>query len=158
VRSAAKLGLLFILTTLVLLPAAVEFPGVIGPFSNQIVTGPYVISTIIVFDVAVLFVAWLQSGRVTENISRIMAKLAVVSVLAGCALSVDERYSVIDIPIPHLLGAWLRVDGQYAYEADVFEIYCAIWVAIGTTLWASLALGLLLLRKCRIAARDHPTP
>ena len=149
-RVFAKLGILFILATLFLLPAAVAFPGIVGLFSNQIVTGPYIVGVVAVFDIAVLVVAWLQGDHVTSKLLRVMAKLTIVSLLAAFVLGFDERYSVMDIPNPHMLGGWLGVDGQYAYEADIFEIYCEIWVVLAAILWLSLALGLRILRKCKI--------
>ena len=59
-----------------------------------------------------------------------MARLAATSLGASILLGLDVRIPVIEIPTPHVLAPLLQVDGEYAYDADVFEIYCELWLFV----------------------------
>lgn len=60
-----------------------------------------------------------------------MSRLAALtSIVASELLRLDIQYPVFEIPTPHILAPLLRADGEIAYDADVFEIYCEIWVSV----------------------------
>lgn len=66
-----------------------------------------------------------------------LAFFALISIAASEILRLDIQFPVYEIPTPHVLTPLLRADGEEAYDADVFEIYCEIWVFVA----AMFALG-----------------
>ena len=61
---------------------------------------------------------------------RNVAVIAAIGTVATFLLGLDIRFPKIEIPTPHVLASALGVDGESAYDADIFEIYCELWLCV----------------------------
>jgi hypothetical protein len=95
----------------------------------------------------VLFKAYLSSGRTKLKLLVWMA--------AGAALSLGTRLiigflppaNVFEIPIPNVIGPLLRLHGEAAYDAEMYELWCEVWLAL-----AVLVAGFLIAARFLIVA------
>ena len=122
---AAGLGLI------VIVPPILFFPNMIGNPGHPIDVTGYLVAVVIAFPIVVLIafgVLPIGGRRIALDILKVVALCSFVSLLI-CYL--DARFPVIEIPIPHLLSRMLSLDGEFAYDADVFEIWSelfCLWV------------------------------
>lgn len=136
------------LSALAVLPAAIGFPTRIGRPGNQHDITFLLIGVVLLFVLGVLTFAFQQSEDGQKCLLRTMARLAGISLGASVLLGLDVRIPVIEVPTPHVLAPLLQVDGEYAYDADVFEIYCELWLAVT----ALLGVVMLFLRQRKLSA------
>jgi hypothetical protein len=47
-----------------------------------------------------------------------------------------HSFSTVEIPTPHVLAPALGVDGESAYGAAIFEIYCELWLCVSAIVGA----------------------
>lgn len=142
-RKTTSLTVIAVLSVLTILPAAVGFPTRIGRPGSQHDITFLLIGIVLLFALGVLAFAFQQSEDTRKSVLRMMARLAAISLGASVLLGLDVRVPVIEIPTPHVLAPLLQVDGEYAYDADVFEIYCEIWLFVA----AFLGIVMLVLRQ-----------
>lgn len=125
-----------VLGIVAILPVVFGFPPTIGPPPGHDIT-------FVLLAIVVLFAVWLMALAIRtpdEGRSLLLKRLAffaLISIAASEILRLDIQFPVYEIPTPHVLTPLLRADGEEAYDADVFEIYCEIWVFVA----AMFALG-----------------
>jgi hypothetical protein len=117
-------------TLVAIFPGAVGFPTKIGPPDNAL--DVRVFTWVSVFFIVTL--TGVMAARIADskkiNLLMTVGRLAIVSLLSSLFMWLDVNDPFIELPTPHFIARVFLMDGQFAYEADVFEIYCEIWITI----------------------------
>jgi hypothetical protein len=151
----ASLTVIAVLSALTVLPVVIGFPTRIGRPGSQHDITFLLIGIVLLFDLGMLAFAFKKSADARKCVLRTMARLAAISLSASILLGLDVRIPVIEIPTPHVLAPLLQVDGEYAYDADVFEIYCELWLFVA----ALFGVAMLVLRhrkRSSLIRREEP--
>jgi hypothetical protein len=119
---------IILLTTWGILPFFVWFPASVGTPSNDITYG--IIGVMAAIVIAITSVAYQTRNGARIRLLRYVAVIAAISTAASFLLAMDIRFPKFEIPTPHVLASALGVDGEIAYDADVFEIYCELWLCV----------------------------
>jgi hypothetical protein len=125
------LGLRFVtvasLSLVLIIPPAILFPKMVGPPGRPVdltlclglvvLASPFVVQIV----VSVVPFCW------REILLEILKSSAACSIVSFLLCSTDIRFPVVEVPTPHLLSRLLRLDGEFSYDADVFEIWLGIF-------------------------------
>ena len=106
------------------------FPASVGASGESHEVTYVVVGVMIMVVIAMALVASQKQDGARIRLLRNLAVAAVISTVASILLGLDIRYPTLDVPIPHALAPALGVDGESAYDADVFEIFCEIWLCV----------------------------
>ncbi len=118
------------LSAIALLPFAMGFPSIVGsPGQGMDISVVLLILPLVVGAIAAAIGGRMKALR-RRDLLKNAALAAGISFAASLLLKLDVRFPLIEIPTPHLLVRRLGVDGESAYDADVFEIYCEIWLVV----------------------------
>jgi hypothetical protein len=129
-RSISLLLAIILLAMWAIFPFFVWFPASVGaPGESHDVTCAVVV-VMVVIVIAMASVASQKQDGARIRLLRNLAVMAVIGTVASFLLGLDIRYPTLDVPTPHVLAPALGVDGESAYDADVFEIYCEIWLCV----------------------------
>jgi hypothetical protein len=121
---------IILLATWAMFPFCVWFPASVGgPGKSHDVTYA-VVGVMIMIVIATALVASQRQDNARVRLLRNLAVAAVISTVASFLLGLDIRYPILDLPIPHVLAPALGVDGEFAYDADVFELFCEMWLCV----------------------------
>jgi hypothetical protein len=130
-RSLGVTLVTILLATWALLPFFVLFPSQIGAPSQALDFDFVVVCVMAIIVIAITFVASRKQDPARIRLLRNLAIIAVTSTVASLLLSLDIRFPKFYIRTPHILTPMLGVDGESAYDADVFELYCELWLCVG---------------------------
>ena len=128
VRTPGSAIALFVVSAIALLPFIAGFPDRVGPPPGLDTTMVRLI-LLLVFSTATVVFAMQRPYQARLASLKLFAALAVIGLIAAELLRLDIRFPVVEIPTPHVLVSLLRLDGGPAYDADVLEIYCELWLA-----------------------------
>jgi hypothetical protein len=131
------------LSTLAVLPFVATFPPSVGRPGNQYDVTFLLLGVMLIFALGVLAVALRATDDGRKRLMRSIAWAAAISITASVLLALDARVPIVEIPTAHILAPLLQVDGESAYDAGVFEIYCELWLFIA----ALFGIALLVLRR-----------
>lgn len=124
-RFVGELSAVAILGLVAIVGFFVGFPTRVGTPGHDITIHLLLALSSIV--IAVTCVAAFKGAKRRHQILRVLSVLAVISVVASLLMHLFQRGLVQTSPA-HVLGPLLRVDGQFAFEAAEFEVYCELWL------------------------------
>jgi hypothetical protein len=76
------------------------------------------------------YVAYRRSAAPRLKILRGTLAAAGLSVGASIILRLLPSYPIVDMPIPGVVAPVFGLDGGSAYDADLYEVWCEIWIAL----------------------------
>lgn len=114
------------------LPFVLGFPVIVGESNVNISAALF--WTILIVAFLALLVAMFGSDRFQRQLIARLTLFAVVSLIAGQAMRLNRDFALLRLPIPHVLGPLLHVQGESSFDAAEFELYCEYWV--GTAIFA----------------------
>jgi hypothetical protein len=130
VRWISVLLLIIVLTAWAILPFVVCFPTRVGSPGKPRDSGVFVVGVALAILIAMASIASQLRDAPRTRLLRKVAVTAAISTVASFLLGLDIRFPKVEIPIPHVLGHALGVDGELAYDAAIFEIYCELWLCV----------------------------
>ena len=114
-----------------LLPFFMLFPSQVGAPGQALNVDVVAVCLLATIVIAIVLVASQKQDRTRIRLLRSLAIIAVTSTVAGLLLNLDIRFPKFYVRTPHVLAPILGVDGESAYDADVFELYCELWMCVG---------------------------
>lgn len=132
------------LGALTIVPPLLEFPAVVN-----VGHGPQDISSLLIAIVAAFVVTVLALAIVRPVLRQIiigyLGWTSIISILTTILLRADELLLQADlpgffVPTPQILAPLLRLDGELAYDAGMFEAYCVLWLCLAALLLVALRL------------------
>jgi len=141
---------IIVFTTWAILPFAVWFPARVGTPGEPHDSAVVVVGVMAASVIAMASIASQLRGSARIRLLRNVVVIAAISTVASFLLGLDIRFPKVEIPTPHVLATALGVDGESAYEADVFEIYCELWLCVAGIVGTVIFVGL---RMSKRAAR-----
>jgi hypothetical protein len=149
-RTIGQLSAIAFLAFIAIAGFFVGFPSRIGsPGHDHYIIVPLLLALCSIV-VAISAVAGRCEADDRRRILFLVSVLAGISVLASVLLGL-AAHGVINIPPAHLLGPLLSLDGQYAFEAAEFEVYCELWLCaaafVGAVIFAFWSSGNLLIKQ-----------
>jgi len=131
VRSVGITFTTILLATWALLPFFALFPSRVGAPDQALDVGFATACVVAIIVIAIPLVLSQKQDRARIRLLRNLAIIAVTSMVATLLLRLDIRFPKFYIRTPHILAPMLGVDGESAYDADVFELYCELWLCVG---------------------------
>lgn len=131
------------LSALAIVPIIVGFPRIVGRSEYDI--SVFLVGIVLAFCAGVFVLALRGTDESQKRLMARMAILAAITITAGQIMGLNRRFSIFVMPIPHVLGPLLHAQGESAFDAAEFELYCEYWAIIAVL--ASIVL--ILLRRSR---------
>jgi hypothetical protein len=150
-RISVLLGII-VLTTWAILPFVLCFPTRVGSPGKPRDSAVMVLGVAVAILIAMASIASQLPDTPRNRLLRKVAVIAAISTVASFQLGLDIRFPKVEIPIPHVLGHALGVDGELAYDAAIFEIYCELWLSVAGIVGALIFVGRR--RKAKADASD----
>lgn len=138
-----------LLSLVAITPFAVGFPNELGPPGAKQDITPLLSGGVLLIALSMGVISALVSGRARMRIFISAAALAGTGLIASALLVLNSHLRVVEVPIPHIFGPLLSLDGGSAYEADEFEMYSEIWLLVAVPI---LVVTVLRLRGMRARA------
>ncbi|MDR3528680.1 MAG: hypothetical protein P4L57_15525 [Rhizomicrobium sp.] len=136
-RSIGELSAVAILAFIAVAGFLVGFPSRVG-MPGYDITIPLLLAVFLIVG-GITCVAGYRDRNGRRRMLRLVSVLAGISIVASFLLHLFQR-GVIEVSPAHLLGPMLKLDGQYAFEAAEFEVYCELWLCAAAIMCAAVVL------------------